>query len=132
MNRRIQRKARALGGQALEISFAAPQVVAHRLGRMAQAGVKPSARDATEFRRMHTEKTTAFFQSWNAMALEGLRAQQNVAIALMRSWTSLKPMGARTVAGLWHAAALGIVAEGLQPVHRAATANARRLSTRRS
>ena len=48
-----QRKAARLGKQASELMLAAPQVVAHRLGRMAVAGPRPSAKDQHEIGRAH-------------------------------------------------------------------------------
>ena len=51
-----------------ELSFAAPQVIAHRVARMAISGQTFSERDKKEFDLMVAEKKLAFGQSWNAMA----------------------------------------------------------------
>lgn len=128
MNRRNQRKLRKIVNQATELSFAAPQVVAHRAGRLALAGNAPSARDAAEFRRMGAEKSAAFAASWIAMVGEAVRAQQAWAASLARSMLRMSPIGAPALAALWQSAGLGLLASGLEPVHRAATANARRLA----
>ena len=49
--------------QLAELAWAAPQVVAHRLGRMAQAGPILSDRDRREFTGMVVEKQLAFAQA---------------------------------------------------------------------
>ena len=69
MNAISRRKATRLSTQASELMVAAPQVVAHRLGRMALAGPKPSAKDQREFHRMGAEKLAAFGEAWQAMTL---------------------------------------------------------------
>ena len=117
--------------KAAELGFAAPQVVAHRLTRMAMAGVAPTARDRKEFRRMGTEKMAAFMESWNAMAMETFRANQALTASVWRSvwlpWLNGKP----STASHLHNAALGVLGKGIAPVHRRAVANARRLNRTR-
>jgi hypothetical protein len=114
--------------QSLELAVAVPQVVAHRVGRMALAGSSPSARDRQEFSRMIAEKNVAFMQSWQAMGAQALLANQAMAASFLRSLWSL-PGQASPVKAMaqWHSAALGIAAKGLTPVHRTAVANAARL-----
>jgi len=53
--RRSARSARTLHAQAAELAWAVPQVVAHRLARIAGAGLKPTLRDRKEFARMVAE-----------------------------------------------------------------------------
>lgn len=84
-----------------EMLLASSQVIGLRMGRMAQAGAKPNARDRREFTRMGSEKVQAAAQSGWAVAAQ-LQA------TWWRSWAQMA-----------HAA--------LVPVHRTATANARRL-----
>lgn len=105
-----------------ELAVAAPQVVAHRLTRMALAGASPSERDRREFTGMVMEKQVAFMQSWMAMWVEGLRWQQAMAL----SWLT----GASVQQHLQGAtrAATRIASGGLAPVHRKAVANAKRLA----
>jgi hypothetical protein len=96
-----------------EIGFAAPQVIAHRLQRMALAGPRPGLRDQREFTRMGQEKAEAFAESLMAMGL--------------RMWQGQLASGASALAHdvrPW----LATMAEGMKPVHRRVTANARRLS----
>ncbi|MFL6564423.1 MAG: polyhydroxyalkanoate granule-associated phasin [Burkholderiales bacterium] len=108
--------------KAAELSIAAPQVAALRVARMLAAGVNPSARDRREFERMGTEKVLAFWESMNAMGMEMAKAQQHYALLAMRQWWSpwLSPWSAA-------ASAARVLDKGLGPVHRRASANARRL-----
>lgn len=109
-------------GKLLELGVAAPQVVAHRLARMAAAGPVLSTRDRKEFVGMVLEKQAAFAQGWAAMWVEGWRAQQQIALACL----SGKPWTPRDTAQA-SAAFERITSSGLAPMHRKAVANARRL-----
>jgi hypothetical protein len=116
--------------QATELAWAAPQVMAHRLLRMATAGPQPSARDQREFARMGAEKMAAFYESWTAMAFEALRQQQAWWLSAWRmsAWPwSWPPIGS---ARKRHHALQRIAAHGLAPVHRRTLANAKRLGRR--
>ena len=86
MANRKSSKAASVARQATDLAIAAPQVVAHRLTRMALAGANPSARDRREFTRMVSEKQTAFHQSWAAMGLQSMVASQALMQAWMRMW----------------------------------------------
>lgn len=115
---RRSRSATRLATQALELSVAAPQVIAHRMARLAFAGLSPSTRDRRELHRMGAEKVAAFYESWNAMYLALLRANLNLALSpfqLLRS-----PMRSQRTG-------LAILGHGLAPIRRRAAANARRL-----
>jgi len=138
MNVSSRRKAARLGTQASELMLAAPQVVAHRLGRMARAGHRPSVKDQREFHRMGAEKLAAFGEAWQAMTLQMLKSNQQLAASMMRSgWPgaalrngSMDAPLARAAA-LWQQAALDILGQGIRPVHRRAVANAKRLGRSR-
>lgn len=132
--RRNPKAAASVARQATGIAVAAPQVVAHRLTRMAVAGPNPSARDRREFTRMVTEKQAAFQQSWAAMGLQSMVAGQALMQAWMRMWwmpwspplfngTALASQAAHWQNALW-----SVAGKGLAPVHRTAVANARRLA----
>ena len=112
--------------KAAELSIAAPQVVAIRTARMLAAGVNPNARDRREFERMGTEKVLAFWESMHAMGLEMVKAQQQFALRAMFQWWSpwVNPRSAA-------ASAAKILEKGMGPVHRRASANARRLRKNR-
>jgi hypothetical protein len=123
---------RKLAQQSLGLSLAVPLVVAHRVGRMAQAGARPSARDRREFTLMGAEKAAAFYESWAAMGSAALRAQQSLWLTMMRN-AALLPWGAAPPASVLPTPAalaqhtLRVMSQGLAPVHRRATANAKRL-----
>ena len=128
MPKRRIRRSRSLAAQSLALSIAAPQVIAHRLARMAIAGASPSARDRKEFRRMGTEKIAAANEAWNAMAVEAFRANQRMAFSFMQSfwfpWMRPKQSASRRMSD----AALGVLGKGMAPVRRRAVANAKRLA----
>ena len=120
---------RSLAVKATELGLAVPQVVAHRITRMALAGVYPNARDRKEFHRMGTEKMAAFAESWNAMTIQVLRANHEAVLSFWRSYwlfgLSGKPsasMHSRT-----RNSGYRVLNKGLAPVHRRAVANAKRL-----
>lgn len=126
------RNAQTLTMKSIELAFAAPQVVVHRMARMAAAGSVLSARDRREFQLMGEEKVVAFTESWNAMALQAIRANRALAASVVLFWSPAAwgaPF-ARATAQL-HGAALGVLSEGIAPMHRKATANARRLARAR-
>lgn len=112
---------RKLAQQTFGLSLAVPQVVAHRVGRMVQAGPRPSARDRREFQLMGAEKMAAFYESWAAMGLAAMKAQQSLAFSMLRSWSPLPSTTALTNQ------ALRVMSQGIAPVHRRAVGNAKRL-----
>ncbi|MDQ6618969.1 MAG: hypothetical protein M3Z31_04625 [Pseudomonadota bacterium] len=131
MSSRHNRSTTLLMTKAAELAFAVPPVVAHRVTRMAIAGPVLSERDRKEFHGMAVEKTAAFAESWNAMAMQTMRANQALGMYLIRSfWSSSRgaTLSAQAVAAQMNAAALGILGKGVAPVHRRAVANARRLA----
>lgn len=114
-----RRTSTRLSRQAAELAVAVPQVVAHRLTRMALTGPLPSARDRREFHGMAQEKVHAFWQSWFGMGWAMAQAMQQAWLAMLQ--------GARVPLLDTQA----ILSHGLAPVHRKATANARRLARTR-
>jgi len=121
----------SLFAKSAQLAVAVPQVVAHRVTRMAIAGPVPSARDRKEFKRMVAEKASAFGEAWSAMALQTMLANQALAASWLRAlWVpslARRPSAAAVAADLQHAA-LGVLGKGMAPVHRKAVANAKRLS----
>ena len=135
--------------KAAELAIAAPQVVAVRTARMLAAGSRPGAADRAELSRMSTEKVQAFWESMFAMGTQLVRTQQEYASsAAMRWWRLWTAPSLRAIGPLSHAMtalprASGLIAgptrrqrsravsklveAGLAPVHKRATANARRL-----
>ena len=127
--RRI-RKSKSLAAQSIELGVAVPQVIAHRMARMAIAGAAPSARDRREFQRMGSEKIIAVSEVWNAMAAETFRANQKLALSFAQSfwfpWVFPIP-SVKSASRQVSNAALGILGKGMAPLHRRTVANARRL-----
>ena len=130
MATRRSRKTGSLAAHAIELGIAAPQVIAHRVARMAMAGATPSTRDRKEFHRMGTEKMIALNEAWSAMAFEAFRANQKLALSYMQSfwfpWVSPKSSVASASRQLSDAA-LGVLGKGMAPIRRSAVANAKRL-----
>jgi hypothetical protein len=134
MRPRHLRSQQRLATRAAELAFAAPQVIGHRLTRMTRAGMTPSSRDQREFQRMAMEKGGAFFEAWNAMALQAFWSSQALWLSWMRSLWTL-PLGRTPSASRlgWqlYGVGLGLLNKGLAPVHRRAVGNARRLGRTR-
>ena len=130
MSIRRNRNVAALTRKAVELGVAAPLVIAHRLTRMALAGHTPSVRDRREFTLMSSEKTAAFYESWNAMFIQSIRIQQEITASIWRSlwhyWLNTTSSAAMPKIDLPYAS-LRILSKGMAPVHRRAVANARRL-----
>ncbi len=110
--------------------MAVPTVVAHRMARMSQSWPAPTAGDRREMHLMGAEKVAAFWESWNAMIVEGARANQRLWFAWLRSmwmpWTG-SPFTPGAASARLQRATLGVLASGLAPVRRRAVGNARRL-----
>jgi len=124
VRRRYKRK-RSIA-KAAELSLAVPQVVAMRTARMLAAGANPNSRDRREFKRMGTEKVLAFWESMQAMGLEAAKAQQRYELFALSHWWSpwVSPWSMA-------ASATKVLEKGLGPVHKRASANARRLRKHR-
>lgn len=149
--RRVKRSRRAGSiAKAAELAIAAPQVVAIRTARMLAAGADPGAADRAEFSQMSTEKVHAFWESMFAMGAQMVRTNQEyartAALQWWRLWTNPSWLSAyrpasQATASLPRAAGLiavptprqrrratsKLVNAALTPVHKRATANARRL-----
>jgi hypothetical protein len=121
-----------LSQQALELSIAAPQVVARRMAQMALAGPNPSAKDQKEFKQMSNEKVTAFYQSWSAMWAQMFKSQFAIAQAITASVSTAmmggRPLDASRTINAFTQETNKIISAGMDPVHRTAVSNARRLS----
>ncbi|MFJ1298961.1 polyhydroxyalkanoate granule-associated phasin [Pseudomonadota bacterium AL_CKDN230030165-1A_HGKHYDSX7] len=130
MASRRRGSAASVSRHTTELALATPQVMAHRLTRLALAGHPWSARDRKEFTLMGMEKVGAFAQAWQAMAWASAVSSQTLAL---QWWTAcFAPwLGARSAgqfARQWQQAGLGVLGKGLAPIHAKATANARRLA----
>jgi hypothetical protein len=114
---RRRRSSKSLAAQTVALGFAAPQVIAHRMARMA---------DPKEMHRMGTEKLLAAGEAWNAMALQAMLESQKLTLSLMQSFWF--PWMRRPASRQLSDAALNVLASGMAPVSRRAVANARRLA----
>jgi hypothetical protein len=115
---------------AWEIALAAPTVIVARTHRMARAGALPGPRDQREFTRMAQEKAEAFGEAWMAMGLRIVQAQVAMAASWWAQWLQHGPQRALALQPPMYKALSALVADGLAPVHRRVTANARRLAPR--
>jgi hypothetical protein len=144
----------SLAVKTAEMMMASSQVIRHRTGRIASAGLLPDERDRREFHLMGQEKLEATAESLQAIGLRVLSFQQQFAMLAFRQmvaaatgWMSLA--GSRTLAQsaqaqgelvrntMSHSAATlshvgdsvaRVAHKGLKPIHSRATANARRLA----
>lgn len=135
-----------------EMLTASAQVIHHRSGRIAAAGILPDARDRREFRLMGQEKIEAAAESMQAMAVQIANINLQMANAVLRQWISgagmfalltspVAALSARRQGALLRTAmtdstalasqAAGSLARlahhGMRPIHARATGNARRL-----
>lgn len=134
MARRRRNPSQRLAAQSVELALAAPQVVMHRLTRLASAGRSPSTSDRREFARMGSEKVWAFHQSGAAFWTQVLRLQLQWSQSLLAMGLALM-FGARPRGPSSRAvrdAAARLASAGLAPLHVTAVANARRLNARTS
>ncbi|HYI87562.1 MAG TPA: polyhydroxyalkanoate granule-associated phasin [Burkholderiales bacterium] len=123
---RRSRRSKSLAAQTVDLGFAVPQVIAHRVARMMIAGGSPSARDRRELHRMGTEKILAANEAWNAMAVQAVLENQKLALSFMQSlWFPW--VRRRSAAMQLSNAALDVLGKGMAPVRRRAVANAKRL-----
>ncbi|MFT3857500.1 MAG: hypothetical protein QM742_08395 [Aquabacterium sp.] len=104
----------------MQLGTAVPQVVSHRMARMALAGPVLSARDQKEFTAMVVEKQVAFANAWFGMASETLLMQQRM---MWACWSGRYPSASEVA----HA----VAAKGIAPIHRKAVSNAKRLARTR-
>ncbi|MGH6610247.1 MAG: polyhydroxyalkanoate granule-associated phasin [Burkholderiaceae bacterium] len=122
MSKRNRRNALRLGTQATDLMFAVPHVMSHRLARLGAKNAGSSRRDQREFARMSAEKFAALGESWTAMALQMMKANQQLASAWM-----FAPWPLSRAAAQMQSIALQTLVSGVAPVHKRAVANSRRL-----
>ena len=143
-HRRTHANMQNLATKSLELSLAAPQVVAQRVTRMMTAGPNPSARDQQEFMRMGNEKVIAFYESWVGMWSQAYTSYWQAAASMASVPQLLTPTANNPFApfGVSKAtkrmvkqqvhAVTDVLNAGISPVHAKAVSNAKRLSRTRS
>ena len=110
--------------QLMELSTAAPQVIAHRVTRMALASpTNPSSRDRKEFTGMVVEKQIAFAQSWWTLWMEIGKAQQAMFFSMLGGPAAMSRQVSRLPRTLDR-----ISSRAVAPIHRKAVQNSRRLA----
>lgn len=126
--------------QTMDIAASVPQVMTQRITQMMTPGYNPtSGKDQAELNQMVSEKAAAFCESWWAMGLATLQAQQNFATEVTKMIPSLMPtlltpaktfsMGqlqklGKNIIG----AQYDMLNKGLEPVSSRVKANAARLN----
>ena len=145
----------AFGLKMLQMSTAAAQVIAMRTTRMAAHGANPNAADRRELHRMGAEKVDAFTRAGTTLATGAMPLLLGMAMQAWRTWFELWAASARLGAsrsipqtmarqhklagtlmrgaaaaghGTTSAATARLAHRALGPVHRKATANAKRLA----
>ena len=138
--RRTHASVQNLATKSLELSLAAPQVVAQRVTRMMTAGPNPSARDQQEFMRMGNEKVVAFYESWMGMWGQAYQSYWQAAASMMAAPQLLTPSTSNPFAAFGVGsttkrivkqqvnAVTDVLNAGISPVHAKAVSNAKRLS----
>jgi hypothetical protein len=141
--------------QFSEMSLASAQVIAHRTSRMATAGPLPGARDRKEFALMGQEKFEAAAASGRGMAAHmttmnlrlgaqafrqlvtgsaafaSLAMSRDIGQYMTRQAKLVETLTRSTLSALeWSDSTARLAGHGLEPLHRRATANARRLARR--
>jgi hypothetical protein len=123
------RKTHSIARQATDLAIAAPQVMAHRLSRIALAGVNPDRHDRQEFARMILEKQIGFGEAWIAMTAQGFIAAQTLSWTLLRAfWMPWLGAPAHTINAQLSRSAHDMLARGMAPLTRRAVANSKRLT----
>lgn len=87
----------------------------------------PNARDAAEFTRMFSEKTSAFSRAWLSSWATLYWAPWRVALEVLSGRGGGGATALAPLARAWHRQGWDIAGSWLAPVHRTAVANARRL-----
>jgi hypothetical protein len=130
---RTRRKKTGPLAKAVELSIAAPQVIALRTARLAAGSA-----DHSEWLRMGTEKVQAFQESTTAMGFQLWRTNAEWPLVAMRQWWLFwqnawrwHPFGmlpSQLVTQTLGRSAAAVIDKGLTPAHRRVRSNLRRLS----
>lgn len=125
-----RRKNSGMTDDMVQLTMAAPMVIAQRMTRMGLAGAPPSASDRKEMDRMSAEKVDAFTETWNTTATRMTRASMELGFDLMRvPWSPWSRAGGlvNAAAVRFGEAATDTMQQSLAPMRRRAVANAKRL-----
>jgi len=124
---------KSIAMKSVELSTAVPEVIAHRMSQFMFAGYQPGDDHHVEFHLMWSEKNDVFFESWQAMADQTIKINQefysSMVKAMFTPWWKMSNMEVCTPKKL-NRAALSIINKGLEPIHTTTTSNAKRLKNR--
>ena len=105
------------------------------MAKFSEAGLTPSASDFAEYMRMWQEKYAAFGESALAIASKNIQLNQIVINEAMRRslhlWTNPGSALKVTASSKATKLAANTAKKALTPIHRRATANAKRLNRRK-
>ena len=123
---------KSLVERSVELSTAVPEVIAHRISNFMLSGFQPSEDHNEEFQLMLSEKSDAFIDSWQAMALQTSKVNQEIYSSIMQTmftpWWNLQAVEVYTHRE-FNKAALSVLNKGLEPIHKTTTSNAKRLKS---
>ncbi|GAA0412153.1 hypothetical protein GCM10009133_20650 [Cocleimonas flava] len=124
---------KSIAMQSVELSTSVPEVMARRIGQFMFAGYQPNENHQEEFELMWSEKSDAFVESWQAMAEQTSKINQeiysSVVKAMFTPWWEMNALEVCTPKKM-NKAALSIINKGLEPIHAKTTSNAERLKNR--
>ncbi len=119
--------------KSAELSTAVPEVIAHRMSQFMFAGYQTSDDHHEEFQLMWSEKNDAFVESWQAMADQTMKINQefysSMVKAIFTPWWKMSHIDLYNPKKL-NKAALSIINKGLEPIHSKTTSNAKRLKNK--
>ena len=133
MIRKRRSTATSLAAKSMELTFAAPLVMAHRLARVTKPAPLVTNRDRRELQRMGSEKVVAFTQSGIDMTFRMFQVNHALALSMMRSfwfpWLTVQRPS--NLSKQLQNATFSILGRGISPIHRTVTNNAKRLTRSR-
>ena len=128
-----RRPSASLSAKTTELALAVPQVVAHRLARMAHARAAACRRATARSSRAWSPRSTAPSANpgtpWRCRPCSRSAAfAAALALAATPPRSTRASPAAQTLAAQLQQATLAVIGKGLAPVHRRAVANAKRLA----
>lgn len=140
MRNSLNRQVTSLQRKTVELMMATPVVVSRRVGRALVTPSTTTQRDKREFNLMASEKVEAMVESWVAIGRSVAQSNQRNFQAAMYAWMNPRTyrelaLGRvpRALSFQWGGLADDVThaaLKGLDPVHRRAVANAKRLSSK--
>lgn len=126
-----RRQSTTLARKTTEAAISSPQVIRHRLTRMALAGANPGNRDKKEFHGMITEKYVGFTKAWFAMGVATIRANLVISGFMVTGFFnpfSRNKFSVFALAGKVQEESMNVLNKGLTPLHKKVVSNSKRLA----